>query len=543
MCCFIRKVTVFFLVLLIVCDVCYAASISGEGTGNTRTEALEEARHNLASKITVRVSSISYSGYFDDGKKSKSKVGLQEMSTTGFELIGAVEEVTQTDGKYFAKCTLPPASARSYAEKTKDLDASIIKLRQMMEEQTDEVKISGYPQLIAMQRKAELFRYVVNVLTDGKNETQLLTSGSSEASEAEYKMLLSKSIVEKNIQIKNLENQIQLGVASAEAARKIEDFKKEVSETRAIYMDLRAEKQRDLTAMIDELGFDYALLTDRLSAENVPSLSNSLGDDISTLESYRNTFFLLKDNLDRNLATLIETYKEDRNTAIHTALSIGFAPSQLDRNGRPTDDAVSFLENAVQKDIDRLVKKYRGASSEVYSIGMKHLKSMSAKASSKIAEINKKTYTLKDGTYGMSCYVDGYGFDYDTMSWIGTVTVAVGMGDISFSFVLPYEKLTGESVKAEDIAGYSRLRESIEAWSEVLSRMGSEILDITLKTKAEAKKSSSDYIFTLENCTVRRADTKKVISSSGKKQTFEMSMNEERVDIDDYGLKNTMFLD
>lgn len=507
----------------------YAEARSAVGHGDTEAEAIDDARFNLISSFSVKVSSLTITSDTDDGAGStSSSMSSYSAHSVQFDLVGQEESARELDdGTWEATATLPESAARFYTVKLDDLYPTINTLNNLVENASDKSSVkSQYLQLIQALREYEQYRTVVMILSPSTSVRPLPTS--SGAVEAQYQSILMEENNEMEITLMDLEQQRQLGILSSrdesayqEALAKLEANRKEQEELRKRrdeeYQTRALELEQQFSASISLAQADPSLMSE--IAEEGLSISATM----NRIEANRGTFSAIKETLRDELYDNQIEYEAAYDSYYETEMDKPYSSTEM-VGGLPTQVAIDNRERLIEATFAEGDGAYYASVADlIYSEAFGRMSQLTNMTLDYIDALNANRFTLSSGSDEVSAVVEG--FNRGNNSWYGTANVTIGSTTVELYFLIPYTAWTGKSVpNARNATEYAAYLEECDEWLQLFIDYPSSY-GISFDFDIIAQTESSNYTVSFRTYRIIRTDTGEVVSTRSIQQNDRISFS------------------
>ena len=537
-----RFVSIFPVFLLLLAFPAMGASISGIGYGSTADAAEEDAVRNLMNRISMDISSLTYTSVIDDGESSTAAFSDISIQSGSFKLRGASIETSESpDGGFSAFVEIPESSIGLYRKDMEDLAAAIERIDGSLSDIEEADRIDAYLMLISLLRDYDAAENVVMLLDPESEPVAELPITKAEA-EFEYRLVLSRSISQSEMNVENLNALAELGMLSHDdgsIAKAMAEHEALLERRRQLQEEMDEEYSLRLEQRQQEIG--AAFHTDVASPESVLGDGDAILDPLLRVEAARNAFLELKSSMDSSAEELEKQYVEEANSIIDEVLAIEFFPTQLDGSGRPKDSVITSIESMTQKQLDDLLQLYGKTATDLYLSTYEKMLGVSEYAHEEAAAVLGTGFTISNRDYTVTTSILPEYFDAESFMWRGTAYIAVGDDTISLPFEIPYEAWTGESIDYSSVSEMMALYSDAEFWTDIFAEYPGAFTITMEGTFVGIALDGDDYQLSFDSYSITRNDTGRVVCTGriDRGATFHSTSS---VDLDDFTIDHDFLL-
>lgn len=536
-------------ILFFCCHVLFAIEMTATGYGVTEEAALNSARVNLAGQFQVQVTNFSVTSLSEAINSSSSdyenSYSSLTLSSTLMDLKGARETIRKIgDREYEATCTLTEESAGLYYVSLLDLESSISSIGMQLNACSNKDRLALYPILISAMKEYELYRTVILMIAPDQYEIRPLPIGNRATVEAEYRMALSKEINAEELTIQDLQNRIDLGLATIEIEEKLRASIAAQESLRAQKKALDLAEEEAYKASREKLQQEILLAMDiqeTIAESTMNEKEQSISGRITNIEATRNTFKEIKESLDLYEGELLDSFLKEKEAYIQKVIDQGFFPSQLE-NGKPKPEEITKWEALLQTDLDTMLADYGKTAASVYYSAYLKLVNLNKTIHEELQELSSISFEVTPANYDIAIVVDAENFNDTAFAWPATAYVSIGTESIEIPFLIPYESLTGESVAYNSMKEFLRLQENIEYWSGIFRTYSNAISISFPDVRVEGSVTSCTYRIILPSIVLTRSDNSHVFHKEKLDISRYIVFNERVVNLSDYTIKNDYLL-
>ncbi len=510
-----------------------ATTVSAQGSGATAEDAQLNAQVQLASKISVKITSLQKTLTYDDGRTNHNQLYESIKAKTDIELIGIKYKDLSQKGKiYYVTAYLDEGSLFQYLNKLNDLKASISEI-----EARDKVGVSletkkrNLSVLISYYEQFEIYRTVALALDDMANVPHL-TRTKAGAELDLYNLLEQENILLKAYTTSSMNkfdsqriiSEFNVEMSLSEIQKKFEENQVAINfyeqQGKIRQKELQDKADQNVQSIINRM-VQSAQNQDKQSENPVGSKNDPL-TYIYQIETWKQEYAKINNNLQLNLSNQQDQINSTFNTRLNEIKAEPYRAAEL-KNGVPTDEAKSFRDQRIADlNTERLVE-LENMKMKLESSVKKRLDDLEDQILMGYSELESATFTSNSRNNAFNIKIGDY--DGYQKSWPIAIRLSILEETISFDTYLPYQAVTGKALPRIG----TRAETSLEAYNEYLDEVDifnlffasvKSPFSITVFYSVISGLGSSEYVISLIEGEIRRSDTQttvlKISSSQAK---------------------------
>ena len=498
----------------------FAADIIGTGTGSTKDEALKNARLDCQSQISINISAVTVAESHDDGNSRSASMSQYSYQYTTFEIIGAKEEVSLSNGVYTARTIIPEKAATLYEIRVKDLLNETNARYKALQGKEETASVNELGQLFVTVRNFETYRTVLQKLDpDNPYSTQAaaITKGMAET------MYRNRLMQEQNLQeqtIEDLNTRIRIGMADAETQRQLEKVKKEYEATLAEQKSMQEQsiKEQELRFAEFEQMTIAAMENNAKRTGAIDDATNTLlSSRLNSIEANRKTLEALKEKLTKELDDLESEMRGRKALSNYEITGMPYSESDY-INGTLTQEARRYRETLKSNAAKEIENEYRLLETTLIERYVLSMEELTAKTEELVQELLGTEYSFSTGDPGVSVKCDGMYLDNGIISF--TLSIVLGDRKVDYYYTIGYADITGKPKPAMSSSEYSLYRNQLTQIYDILKNCP-DFYPVTVKVAVKFD-GSSKYSCRMTGCDIYM-DVEKGIKA---KSSFNRSQEE-----------------
>lgn len=510
-----------------------ATTVSAQGSGATAEDAQLNAQVQLASKISVKITSLQKTLTYDDGSTNQNQLYESIKAKTDIELIGIKYKDLSQKGKiYYVTAYLDEGSLFQYLNKLNDLKASISEI-----EARDKVGVSletkkrNLSVLISYYEQFEIYRTVALALDDMANVPHL-TRTKAGAELDLYNLLEQENILLKAYTTSSMSqfdsqriiSEFNVEMSLSEIQKKFEENQVAINfyeqQGKIRQKELQDKADQNVQSIINRM-VQSAQNQDKQSENPVGSKNDPL-TYIYQIETWKQEYAKINNNLQLNLSNQQDQINSTFNTRLNEIKAEPYRAAEL-KNGVPTDEAKSFRDQRIADLNNERLVKIESMKMKLESSVKKRLDELENQILEGYSELESTTFTSNSRNNTFTIKIGDY--DGYQKSWPIAIRLSILEETISFDTYLPYQAVTGKALPGIG----SRVETSLEAYSEYLDEVDIFNLffasvvspfNIAVSYSVVSGLGSSEYVISLIEGEISRSDTQttvlKISSSQAK---------------------------
>ena len=545
------------LIILLGCfQSAFAKDLTSIGIGNTKEEALTNARINIIQSVSVQVlntnlytdftsisTNLTNNSSIDEGSKTETIKSIT-MEMSSFDLLGKIEDVIQLDDKSWkATCIIPESSLSLYIPLVNDIYNSIKTLYDSTLKTTDDkILIDLYTSIIVLFKKYDAYKSVCRIL-DSNVSIPFFENISKMQIEAQYQAILQRKIQKSEITIDSVMQQSEIGIVSVVAQNELKKAQEELKIMRAAQEELR--NQSDLaSAFLHEQYKQEMVASIKLMQDNYLKKANSFNEEktiiarINQIEASRLTFKAIKDDIETKVIEIENKYNEELDDELEVLKNKPYRSSEL-YNNEPTEEAINWRSEESKLIAEELRSKYLIDVNMIIDKMLKPMNKISDYVCTSVDNINLENYQISSFSDEVSCTIDY--FVQAKNCWVGTVIVTLGTQEYIFSFEIPYTNWTDKKVskKSDGREAYNKYLDDVDDWSLLFSQFPSA-LQIILNCSLEVSSTESTYKLIIDSYDIKRMTDNKIIYHD-KSTDYKLLRFQPSIDVCNYDFVSNIF--
>lgn len=453
---FSLRISMIFIILTLVTAGLSAADIIGKGYGETEEEALRNSRADCISSISVN---IIYAQTFTTTEKDgavSNEMATDNYTFASMELIGKKEKVEKVKDGYKATTTIPSSSAPAYATRVNETRRDAKALKEEAERKGDNATSDDYLALIAILKEFNAYRAAVAILNPALPEASFESVCTIAMAESLYRSTLQKESNGLEMQVKDLERRMKLGLLEEEGEQKLSEVKKLLDEARNKQKEERERQEKEYSARMTALQQQVKITVENLPTPEIKDdTSESLEGLINAIEADRSAFFSVMTTLRQKLSDIEQ---ERKNAAREIERSYNTKPlgERTVKDGKVYYD--NLPENFVleqrnlnrQTAVDKSNKSYRISATEIYNEYFPILKELRTHAGQNMAKLNSSSFVFTTASEGVNAWISD--MDYQYCSVMAKCILPVGDKMLTVDLIFPFrEFIKDEFTDPEDV--------------------------------------------------------------------------------------------
>ena len=485
---------------LMLAGTLFAADIIGTGTGSTKDEALKNARLDCQSQISINISAVTVAESHDDGNSRSASMSQYSYQYTTFEIIGAKEEVSLSNGVYTARTIIPEKAATLYEIRVKDLLNETNARYKALQGKEETTSVNELGQLFVTVRNFETYRTVLQKLDpDNPYSTQAaaITKGMAET------MYRNRLMQEQNLQeqtIEDLNTRIRIGMADAETQRQLEKVKKEYEATLAEQKSMQEQsiKEQELRFAEFEQMTIAAMENNAKRTGAIDDATNTLlSSRLNSIEANRKTLEALKEKLTKELDDLESEMRGRKALSNYEITGMPYSESDY-INGTLTQEARRYRETLKSNAAKEIENEYRLLETTLIERYVLSMEELTAKTEELVQELLGTEYSFSTGDPGVSVKCDGMYLDNGIISF--TLSIVLGDRKVDYYYTIGYADITGKPKPAMSSAEYSLYRNQLTQIYDILKNCP-DFYPVTVKVAVKFD-GSSKYSCRMTGCDI-----------------------------------------
>ncbi len=554
------KYKIYKLVALIILFGCvqnvFAKDLTSIGFGNTKEEALTNARINLIQSVSVQVlntnlytdftsfsTNLTKNSSIDEGNKTETIKSIT-MEISSFDLLGKIEDIIKIDDKSWkATCIIPESSLSLYIPIVNDIYNTIKTLYDStLKTSDDKILIDLYTSIIVLFKKYEAYKSVCRIL-DSNVSVPLFDNLSKMQIEAQYQAILQRNIQKSEITIDSLMQQSEIGIVSVVAQNELKRAQEELKVMRAAQEELR--NQSDLASAFAHEQYKQEMVASiKLMQDNYLEKVASFNEEktiisrINQIEASRLTFKAIKDDIEAKVIEVEDKYNDELAEKLEVLKKKPYRSSEL-YNNEPTAEAINWRKDEMKLIAEELRSKYLIDVNMIIDKMLKPMNKISDYVCTSVDNMNSEKYQISSFSDEVSCTIDY--FVQAKNCWVGTIIVTLGTQEYKFSFEIPYTNWTDKKVskKTDGRAAYNKYLDDVDDWSLLFSQFPSA-LQIILNCSLEVSSNESTYKLIVDSYDIKRMTDNKIIYHN-KSTDYKLLRFQPSIDVCNYDFVSNIF--
>ena len=478
----------------------FAADIIGTGTGSTKNEALKNARLDCQSQISINISAVTVAESHDDGNSRSASMSQYSYQYTTFEIIGAKEEVSLSNGVYTARTIIPEKAAPLYEIRVKDLLNETNARYQTLQGKEETASVNELGQLFVTVRNFETYRTVLQKLDpDNPYSTQAaaITKGMAET------MYRNRLMQEQNLQeqtIEDLHTRLRIGMAAAETQHQLEKVKKAYEATLAEQKSMQEQsiKEQELRFAEFEQMTIAAMENNAKRTGAIDDATNTLlSSRLNSIEANRKTLEALKEKLTKELDDLESEMRGRKALSNYEITGMPYSESDY-INGTLTQEARRYRETLKTNAAKEIENEYRLLETTLIERYVLSMEELTEKTEGLVQELLGTEYSFSTGDPGVSVKCDGMYLDNGIISF--TLSIVLGDRKVDYYYTIGYADITGKPKPAMSSSEYSLYRTQLTQIYEILKNCP-DFYPVTVKVAVKFD-GSSKYSCRMTGCDI-----------------------------------------
>ena len=436
------RISMLLIILTLVTAGLSAADIIGTGFGETQEEALRNSRADCISSISVN---IIYAQTFSTTEKNgavSNEMSADNYTFASMELIGKKEKVEKVKDGYKATTTIPSSSASAYATRVNETRRDAKALKEETERKGDNATSDDYLALIAILKEFNAYRAAVAILNPTLPEASIESACSIAMAESLYRSTLQKESNGLEMQVKDLERRMKLGLLEEEGEQKLSEVRKLLDEARNKQKEERERQEKEYSARMTALQQQVKITVENLPTPEIKDdNSESLESLMNAIEADRSAFFSVMTTLRQKLGEIEQEMKDSAREIerSYNAKPLGertVKDGKVYYDGLPEDFVLEQRKVNRQTAVDKSNASYRISATEIYNEYFPILKELRTHAGQNMAKLNSSSFVFSTDSEGVNAWIND--MDYQRCNVMAKCVLPIGdkMLTIDLSFPL-----------------------------------------------------------------------------------------------------------
>lgn len=436
------RISMILIILTLITAGLSAADIIGTGYGETEEEALRNSRADCISSISVNIISIQTFTTTEKDGNVRNEMSADNYTFATMELIGKQEKVERVKKGYKATTVIPASSASAYATRVNETRRDAKLLKEETERKGDNSTSDDYLALISILKEFNAYRAAVAILNPELPEASIESVCSIAMAESLYRSTLQKESNRLEIQVKELERRMKLGLLEEEGEQLLSEVRQLLDEARNKQKEERERQEKEYSARMAALQQQV-----KISIENIPKpetkddTSESLESLINAIEADRSAFFSVMATLRQKLGDMEQ---EMKNAAREIEKSYNTKPlgQRTVKDGKvyydnlPEDFVLEQRKVNRQAAVDKSNDSYRLSGTEIYNEYFPKLKELRSHAGQNMAKLNSMTLVFSTDSEGVNAWISD--MDYQNCSVMAKCAFPVGDKMVTVDLTFPF---------------------------------------------------------------------------------------------------------
>ena len=501
-----------------------ATTVSAQGSGETAEDAQLNAQVQLASKISVKITSLQKTLTYDDGSTNQNQLYESIKAETDIELLGIkYKDLSQKGKMYYVTAYLDEGSLFQYLNKLNDLKASISEI-----EARDKVGLSSETKkrnlsvLISYYEQFEVYRTVALALDDMASVPHLMRTKAGAELDL-YNLLEQENILLKAYTTSSMNKfDSQRIISEFNVEMSLSEIQKKFEENQAaitIYEQQGKIRQKELQEKADQNvqsiinGMVQSAQNQDKQTENPIGSENDPLTYIHQIEMWKQEYAKINNNLQQNLSNQQDQINSTFNTRLNEIKAEPYRAAEL-KNGVPTDEAKAFRNQRIADLNNEQSVEIENMKTRLESSVKKRLDDLENQILRGYSELESATFTSNSRNNAFTIKIGDY--DGYQKSWPIAIRLSIFEETISFDTYLPYQAVTGKALPGIG----TRAGTSLEVYNEYLDEVDIFNLffasvkfpfSITVSYSVISGLGSSEYVISLIEGEISRSDTQTIV--------------------------------